>query len=141
MTNKIITFTNRFKAAMMGAGLSNLVSMYGTTDIPDYLGTFFGGTPAEDTLPLYRERSGLTWADRVSTPLLILHGGSDERVPIGQPMEFYRALRDRGKTVELVFYPREGHGLREYYHQLDRLERQFTWITSHTLGDQKQTPQ
>jgi len=44
-------------------------------------------------------------------------------------------------SVELVFYPREGHGLREYYHQLDRLERQFTWITSHTLGDQKQTPQ
>jgi len=141
MTCWIVSQTSRFKAAVMGAGLSNLVSMYGTTDIPDYMGTFFGGTPAGDALPLYRERSGLTWVDRVTTPLLILHGGSDERVPTGQPMEFYRALEDRGKTVELVFYPREGHGLREYYHQLDRLERQFAWITTRTPGDQKQPPQ
>jgi len=141
MTCWIVSQTSRFKAAVMGAGLSNLVSMYGTTDIPGYLGTFFGGTPTGDALPLYRERSGLTWVDRVTTPLLILHGGSDERVPIGQPMEFYRALEDRGKTVELVFYPREGHGLREYYHQLDRLERQFAWITTRTPGDQKQTPE
>jgi len=141
MTCWIVSQTSRFKAAVMGAGLSNLVSMYGTTDIPDYLGTFFGGTPAGDALPLYRERSGLTWVDRVTTPLLILHGGSDERVPIGQPMEFFRALEDRGKAVELVFYPREGHGLREYYHQRDRLERQFAWITARTPGDQKKTPQ
>ena len=41
----------------------------------------------------------------------MLHGGNDERVPIGQPMEYFRHLKDRGKTVELVFYPREGHGL------------------------------
>jgi len=55
-------------------------------------------------------------------------------VPIGQPMEFYRALRDRGKTVELVFYPREGHGLNEYYHRRDRLARELDWITRHTVG-------
>ena len=42
-------------------------------------------------------------------------------MPIGQPMELYRALKDRGKTTELVFYPREPHGFSEYYHQLDRL--------------------
>jgi dipeptidyl aminopeptidase/acylaminoacyl peptidase len=85
-------------------------------------------------LALYAERSGITYADRVTTPLLILHGGSDERVPIGQPMEFYRALKDRGKTVQLVFYPREGHGLSEYYHQRDRLKRQYEWIAKHTLA-------
>ena len=49
----------------------------------------------------------------------------------GQPMEFYRVLKDR---VELVFYPREGHGLREYYHRLDRMQRQYDWIVEHTLG-------
>jgi dipeptidyl aminopeptidase/acylaminoacyl peptidase len=133
MTCWIVSQTGRFKAAMMGAGLSDLPSMYGTTDIPDYLGTFLGGIPSQETTKLYSERSGVTYADKVTTPLLILHGGSDERVPIGQPMEFYRALKDRGKTVELVFYPREGHGLGEYYHQLDRLRRQFEWITKHTL--------
>ncbi|HSL22297.1 MAG TPA: S9 family peptidase [Vicinamibacterales bacterium] len=135
MTAWIVSQTTRFKAAMMGAGLSNLTSMYNTTDIPAYLGGFFKGIPAKATLPLYGERSAITYVDRVTTPLLILHGGNDERVPIGQPMEFYRALRDRGKTVELVFYPREGHGLSEYYHQLDRLKRQHEWIAKHTLGD------
>ena len=64
----------------------------------------------------------------------ILHGGNDQRVPIGQPMEYYRALKDRGKTVELVFYPREGHGLAEYYHQMDKVRREFDWINRFTLG-------
>lgn len=138
MTCWVVSQTDRFKAAMMGAGLSNLASMYGTTDIPGYLAAFFNGVLSKTTRPLYADRSGLTFADRVTAPLLILHGGSDERVPIGQPMEFYRALKDRGKTVELVFYPREGHGLSEYYHQLDRLKRQYEWITRYTLGDGKQ---
>jgi dipeptidyl aminopeptidase/acylaminoacyl peptidase len=129
-----ISQTTRFKAAMIGAGLTNLVSMYGTNDVPNYLGSFFNGTLSPETEHLYRERSGLTYADRVTTPTLILHGANDERVPIGQPMEFFRALKDRGVPVELVFYPREGHGLQEYYHRLDRMERQFEWITRHTLG-------
>ncbi|MPY90775.1 MAG: prolyl oligopeptidase family serine peptidase [Luteitalea sp.] len=135
MTCWIVSQTDRFKAAMMGAGLSNIYSMYGTTDIPGYLATFFQDMPTKDNLPLYRERSGLTYVDRVTTPLLILHGARDERVPIGQPMEIYRALEDRGKTVELVFYPREAHGLQEYYHRLDRLKRQYAWIAKYTLGE------
>lgn len=132
MTCWIVSQTTRFKAAMMGAGLSNILRMYGTNDIPNYLASFFGGIPDRSTQALYVERSGIAYADRVQTPLLMLHGGNDERVPIGQPMEFYRALKDRGQQVELVFYPREGHGLGGYYHQLDRLKRQFAWITKYT---------
>jgi dipeptidyl aminopeptidase/acylaminoacyl peptidase len=139
MTCWVVSQTTRFKAAMMGAGLSNLFSMYGTTDIPGYIATFYSGYPARDTLALYLERSGLTYVDKVTTPLLILHGAQDERVPTGQSMEFYRALKDRGKTVELVFYPREGHGLTEYYHQRDRLQRQFEWISKYTLGASSST--
>ena len=135
MTSWAVTQTNRFKAAMVGAGITNLWSMYGTNDLPNYLAAFFGGIPSKDTLPLYMERSAMTHAHNVTTPTLILHGGSDERVPIGQPMEFYRAVKERGTPVELVFYPRQGHGLQEYYHQLDRLRRQFDWITKYTLGD------
>jgi dipeptidyl aminopeptidase/acylaminoacyl peptidase len=119
---------------MVGAGITNLWSMYGTNDLPNYLAAFFGGNPSTETLPLYMERSAVTHAHKVTTPTLILHGGNDERVPIGQPMEFYRALKERGTPVELVFYPRQGHGLQEYYHQLDRLQRQFNWITKYTLG-------
>jgi dipeptidyl aminopeptidase/acylaminoacyl peptidase len=135
MTAWIVSQTSRFKAAMMGAGLSNLPSMYNTTDVPAYLGGFFKGIPSKPTMALFNERSAISTVDRVTTPLLMLHGAEDKRVPIGQPMEFYRALKDRGKTVELVFYPREGHGLQEYYHQLDRLKRQYEWITRYTLGE------
>jgi dipeptidyl aminopeptidase/acylaminoacyl peptidase len=130
-----VTQTTRFKAAMVGAGITNLWSMYGTNDLPNYLAAFFRGTPSKDTLPLYMERSALTHAHKATTPTLILHGAGDERVPIGQPMELYRALKERGTPVELVFYPRQGHGLQEYEHQLDRLRRQHDWITKHTLGD------
>jgi len=134
MTAWVVSQTSRFKAAMMGAGLTSLLSMYGTNDIPSVLGAYFGGIPSKETMGLYMERSGITHIDRVTTPLLILHGGNDQRVPIGQPMEFYRALKDRGKATELVFYPREGHGFQEYYHQLDRLQRQHEWIARYTLG-------
>jgi dipeptidyl aminopeptidase/acylaminoacyl peptidase len=139
MTSWVVSQTGRFKAAMMGAGLPSLLSMAGTTDIPGYINTFFGdpqydGSIVNANIKKYLERSGISYSDKVTTPLLILHGGNDERVPIGQPMEFYRALKDRGKTVELVFYPREGHGFTEYYHQLDRMKREYEWIAKHTLG-------
>ncbi len=139
MTAWVVSQTSRFKAARMGAGLSDLQSMYGTTDIPEYIGTFFSGMPTQKTLDFYRARSAITFVDQVTTPLLILHGGSDERVPVGQSMEYYRAIKDRGKPVQLVFYPREGHGLGEYYHQLDKMQREYEWLTKYTLGASKST--
>ena len=140
MTSWVVSQTGRFKAAMMGAGLPSLLSMANTTDIPGYIDTFFNGMPQYDgslvnpSVKFYLERSAISYSDKVTTPLLILHGGNDERVPIGQPMEFYRALKNRGKTTELVFYPREGHGLSEYYHQMDRMKREYEWIARYTLG-------
>jgi dipeptidyl aminopeptidase/acylaminoacyl peptidase len=139
MTAWVITQTNRFKAAMVGAGLTNMVSMYGTNDIPNVLTTYFGGIPSKETLTLYNARSAMTFIDNVTTPTLILHGGNDERVPTGQAYELFRGLKDRGKTVELVFYPREGHGIAEYYHQKDRLTRIHEWVTRYTIGDSRKT--
>lgn len=49
-------------------------------------------------------------------------------------MAYYRSLKDGGKTVELVFYPREWHVFSEYYHQLDKMRREYGWITKYTLG-------
>jgi len=140
MTSWVVSQTGRFKAAMMGAGIPDLLSMAGTTDIPGYIDTFFNGMPQYDgslvnpSTKLLMERSGISYSDKVTTPLLILHGSNDERVPIGQPMEYYRALKNRGKTTELVFYPREGHGFQEYYHQMDRMKREYEWISRYTLG-------
>ncbi|HJU73043.1 MAG TPA: S9 family peptidase, partial [Gemmatimonadaceae bacterium] len=147
MTGWVVSQTARFKAAMMGAGLVNMESMYGTTDIPGYIGTFYDGIPQLDgslnnkSLEFYRSRSAIQYASRVTTPLLMLHGGNDERVPIGQPMEYFRHLKDRGKTVELVFYPREGHGLSEYYHQIDKVRREHAWLTKYALGNSNKVVQ
>ncbi|HYE88266.1 MAG TPA: S9 family peptidase [Vicinamibacterales bacterium] len=134
MTAWVITQTSRFKAAMVGAGLTNMWSMYGTNDIPSVLIAYFGGIPNKQTLPLYLDRSAMTHIDKVTTPTLILHGANDERVPVGQAYELYRGLKDRGKPTELVFYPREGHGITEYYHQKDRMQRIYDWVTKYTLG-------
>jgi dipeptidyl aminopeptidase/acylaminoacyl peptidase len=141
MTAWVVTQTNRFKAAMVGAGLTNMASMYGTNDIPNVLVTYFGGYPTKETLPLYTSRSAMTFIDNVQTPTLILHGANDERVPTGQAFEMYRGLKDRGKTTELVFYPREGHGISEYYHVKDRLQRIQDWVTRYTTGPGKTTTQ
>jgi dipeptidyl aminopeptidase/acylaminoacyl peptidase len=134
MTAWVITQTNRFKAAMVGAGLTNMWSMYGTNDIPSVLIAYFGGIPNKQTLPHYLDRSAMSHIENVTTPTLILHGANDERVPVGQAYELYRGLKDRGKATELVFYPREGHGIAEYYHQKDRLQRIYDWVTKYTLG-------
>ena len=134
MTAWTITQTSRYKAAMVGAGLTDMWSMYGTNDIPSVLIAYFGGIPNAKTLPLYLDRSAMSHIDKVTTPTLILHGANDERVPTGQAYELYRGLKDRGKTTELVFYPREGHGFTEYYHQRDRMQRIYDWVTKYTLG-------
>jgi dipeptidyl aminopeptidase/acylaminoacyl peptidase len=142
MTAWAITQTTRFKAAMVGAGLTNMWSMYGTNDIPSVLIGYFGGIANKETLPLYMNRSAMSHIDNVTTPTLILHGGNDERVPLGQAQELFRGLKDRGKTTELVVYPREGHGITEYYHQKDRLTRIRDWVTTYVAasGSPSATP-
>ncbi|UCE41322.1 MAG: S9 family peptidase [Candidatus Aminicenantes bacterium] len=125
----IVTQTNRFKAVSPGAGLPNLYSMYSTTDIPRYLAWFFG-TPW-DNEETFEKLSAIRHVKNVKSPVLILHGEKDARVPISQSVEFYQALRDLGKDVTFVKYPREGHGLREPRHQLDRLRRYLYFFAKH----------
>lgn len=125
----IVTQTDRFKAVSPGAGLPNLYSMYSTTDIPHYLAWFFG-TPW-DNEETFERLSAIRHVKNVKSPVLILHGEEDERVPISQSEEFYQALRDLGKDVTFVRYPREGHGLREPRHQLDRLRRYLYFFAEH----------
>lgn len=125
----IVTQTNRFKAVSPGAGLSNLYSMYSITDIPHYLGWFFG-TPWNYE-EIYEKLSPIRHVKQVKSPVLIMHGANDERVPPEQSVEFYQALRDLGKDVTFVRYPREKHGIREPRHQIDRLRRYLYFFAKH----------
>jgi dipeptidyl aminopeptidase/acylaminoacyl peptidase len=138
LTNWLITQTNRFKAAIPLAGISNLVSFNYTAYYHDYLAVEFGSYPHEQGLiDLLWERSPLRYANKVKTPTLILHGENDNDVPIGEAEQFFIALKDVGVETVLVRYPREGHGLRETKHVVDALERSIVWYEKFLLADLK----
>jgi len=127
MTAWTVTQTTRFKAAVMGAGISNLWSMAGVSDVPEFLPDWFGGPPWE-RFDLYRSRSPLSFVQAVKTPTLILHGEMDERVPVGQGYEFYHALKRLNVPARMVVYPRMPHGPTEPQFALDVMERTLNWV-------------
>jgi dipeptidyl aminopeptidase/acylaminoacyl peptidase len=127
MTNWVITQTGRFKAAASGAGLSNLISMWGTNDIPSTLDDYFEGT-WYDQPERYIRMSPLVHIDKVSTPTLFLHGESDIRVPTTQGYEMYSAVKRRGVPAEMVVYPRQPHGPTEPKFVLDIMQRHIAWV-------------
>ena len=127
LTAWAVTQSQRFKAAMMGAGISDWHNMHAQTNIPDADLLLLAANPLESP-EVYRQHSPITYAHRVTTPTLILHGEDDPAVPVAQAYAFYHALRDRQVPVELVVYPREGHGLSERTHLRDALERHLRWL-------------
>lgn len=127
MTNWIVTQTDRFKAAVASASLSNLISFYSTSLYQDLIHAEFGGQPW-DNYDLLWDRSPLKHIKKAKTPLLLLHGEQDNDVHITQAEEMYTALRMRGVDAVLVRYPREGHGLREPRHREDSLARTIQWF-------------
>jgi dipeptidyl aminopeptidase/acylaminoacyl peptidase len=127
MAEWAITQTNDFKAAVSGAGLSDLISEYGTEEHPAYDEWFYGVPYESDSLVKYLNSSPFTQLKNAKTPTLVLQGEADTTDPLGQSQELYRGLKHYGVKTELVLYPREPHGLREEKHLLDRLNRMVAW--------------
>lgn len=128
LTNWIITQTDRFKAAIPGAGIANLVSFNYMAYYHDYLAVEFGAFPHQkDIIETLWDRSPIRLAKNVKTPTLFIHGENDNDVPIAEAEQFYVALHEVGIDTVLVRYPREGHGLRETAHVVDALERSIAW--------------
>jgi dipeptidyl aminopeptidase/acylaminoacyl peptidase len=132
MSEWAITQTRRFKAAVVGAGLADLASEFGTENGPSY-DEWFWGLPYEK-LDGFVQHSPVTFAKNVRTPTLILQGTEDTTDPQGQSDQLYRPLKRYGVDVEYVLYPREPHGLREEKHLLDRLNRILDWYGKHLMG-------
>ncbi|MAG58284.1 MAG: hypothetical protein CMJ83_18510 [Planctomycetes bacterium] len=130
MTNKIITYTDRFKAASSGAGAINWVSMYGNSDTRTYRTPWFGGTPWEKNAPLdqYLADSPLFQTHKVRTPTLVLVGENDARVPMSQSVELYRALKHHGVPTHLYVAPKQGHGWRELQQRLFKANVELDWF-------------
>lgn len=135
LTASTITQTKRFRAAVVGAGITNLISFATTTDILDYIPRHFGGE-AWENYDLLRRRSPALNVKGVTTPTLILHGEEDKRVPITQAYEFYNALKRQGRIVKMVVYPRMPHSPREPKHMLDAMNRTIQWFDKYVRGVQ-----
>ncbi len=125
-----VTQTDRFRAALMGAGIADWAMQVGVGEqgrAEADLGGSFGwegpGPHRHDQL------SPISYTAKVTTPVLILHGQDDTNVPVGQAMYFHRALIQFGTEHELVIYPRENHSFAERAHKIDVLERTRSWFT------------
>ena len=133
MTSWIITQTHRFKAASVGAGVTNLMSFIGTADIPGFIPDYFGGQPWEN-LDIYRAHSAMFNAKGVVTPTLIQHGEADERVPISQGYEFYNALKVQKVPVRMIVLPRMPHGPNEPKMVLKAAQTNLEWFEKYVAG-------
>jgi dipeptidyl aminopeptidase/acylaminoacyl peptidase len=127
MTSWTITQTKRFKAASIGAAVTNLMSFTGTADIPGFIPDYMG---AEfwDNLDVYRQHSAMFNIKGVSTPSLIQHCEGDLRVPISQGYELYNALKRQGVPVRMLMMPRQGHGPTEPKMLLKIMQTNVEWF-------------
>ena len=124
LTGAVISRTNRFKAASVGAPATDWTTYYGQFDgAKEVLWTYFGGSPW-DVPANYERHSYRSRLKNIRTPTLLQVGSLD----INHNAEIYQALTDTGTPVEYVLYPREGHGIAEPAHQRDLMERNLRWF-------------
>ena len=127
MTMWAVTQTQRFAAAVAGAGIADWRSYYGQNRIDRWMEPFFGASVYDDPA-VYEKSSPMAFIKRVKTPTLVLHGDRDSEVPTPQGYEFWHALKSLGVPTQLVIYENEGHGVREPGHQRDILRRTIAWL-------------
>ena len=129
MTQFLQTKTNIFAAAVSHAGISNITSYWGE----GYWGYSYSGGASAGSYPwnnprLYTEQSPLFHADKINTPLLLLHGGADTNVPIGESIQMFNALRILGKTVEFITVDGENHAIYTYQKRIDWNKTIYAWF-------------
>ena len=131
MTAWAIGQTDRFKAAMAGAAVTDWPSFHGRSYLHTWDRKHFGGSDPYDPAGKHAHFNPMAYVKAVRTPTLILHGELDGDVPVEQAYFLHRALTDLGVETQLVVYPREPHGFSEYAHRLDLFMRLRDWMTSH----------
>jgi dipeptidyl aminopeptidase/acylaminoacyl peptidase len=134
LTNCCLTHTDRFKAAISGAGIIDAVMEFGANDEPAYSIVFKRGLPwSKDNTYV---KSSPSWQlNKIKTPTLIHVGANDERCPPGHSKTLYRALKEYNRVpTELLVYPGEPHGLRKYGHIKGKLEWDLAWLNRFVMG-------
>jgi dipeptidyl aminopeptidase/acylaminoacyl peptidase len=136
LTNKLVTFTDRFKAASSGAGVANWTSLYGQTDSRANRTIYFGGTPWQKNAPIdvFWNNSPIKDVANVKTPMLFFAGENDTRVPLAQSQEMFRALRTNGVPTHLYVAPGEGHGWGGLRHNFYKANAELEWFEKYAMG-------
>ena len=139
MTSWTIGHTDRFKAAVVGAPVTNQESFFGTSDIGMWFAPWEMGASLTEGRETFRRLSPINYVDKVTTPTLVLHGEADERCPIGQGEELFTGLVAAGKVpTEFVRYPGGSHmfiAQGRPSHRVDFNRRVVDWVTRHASRD------
>jgi len=133
LVNWLLATTDTFRAGISIAGIFDLAQDWAGSNYCSWEVHYLGGRPWEQP-DLYRDRSPLLRADRITAPVLVLHGLEDDNTLFTNGKALHRALVSLGRTCELVLYPREGHGIFEPAHRLDAHLRIVEWIERHVTG-------
>ncbi len=128
MTSWTVTQTHRYKAAIEGAGITDWASFIFTSDVAQ---TDFDARWPEEDPQAFARFSAVDFARQVTTPLLILHGEADIRVPTYQGLEFYEVLAARGKTVRLVTYPGSPHFPGQWQQRVNIFDEIAAWLAKY----------
>ncbi len=127
MTMWTVTQTQRFRAAVAGAGIANWQSYYGQNSIDQWMIPYFGASVYDDPA-VYAKSSPITFIKQVKTPTLVVVGERDGECPAPQSFEFWHALKTLGVPTELVVYAGEGHSFQKQKDRVDVLRRTVNWF-------------
>lgn len=128
------TYSSRFKAVSVGAGISNWVTYYVNTDIHPFTRYYLGDNPWNDEA-IYKKTSPVTYIKSACTPTLIQHGDQDARVPVPNAYELYQGLRDMGVETELVIFKGMGHGSNKPGLNRAIMKQNLLWFSHFLLGE------
>ena len=131
----ITTFSDRFAAVSVGAGISDWVDYYYRTDITPFCVQYLGDTPWADP-EIYRKTSPMTHINNAKTATLIQHGENDARVPINNGHKLYRGLKDRGIPVKFIIYKGFGHGISKPKERLALQTHNWQWFGKYIWGEE-----
>ncbi len=130
----ITTYSDRFKAVSVGAGISDWMTYYVNTDIHPFTRQYLKATPWDDPA-IYQKTSPIFYVNKAKTPTLIQHGDQDKRVPPPNAFELYQALKDRGVPVKLILYKGFGHPINKPKQQRAVMEHNYDWFSKYIWGE------
>lgn len=133
----ITTYSDRFKAVSVGAGISDWSTYYVNTDIHPFTRQYLKATPWDDP-EIYRKTSPISYVNQAKTPTLIQHGDQDKRVPPPNAFELYQALKDRGVPAKLILYKGFGHPINKPKQQRAVMEHNYEWFSKYIWGEEPQ---